>query len=72
MRSNYKFNNPEGLYFVSFAVVGCLAVFTRNEYKDLVLDCLEFCPRLVRASRSYLKIKQPKTQLLEVFISKKH
>jgi RHS repeat-associated protein len=29
-------------------------------------------PRLVRASRSYLKIKQPKTQLLEVFISKKH
>jgi hypothetical protein len=45
MRSNYKFHNPEGLYFVSFAVVGCLAVFTRNEYKDLVLERLEFCQK---------------------------
>jgi hypothetical protein len=45
MRRNYKFHNPEGLYFGSFAVVGCLAVFTRNEYKDLVLERLEFCQK---------------------------
>ena len=43
MSRNYKFHNPKGLYFVSFAVVGWLDVFTRNEYKDLVLDSLEFC-----------------------------
>ena len=43
MSRNYKFHNPEGLYFVSFAVVGWLDVFTRNEYKDLVLESLEFC-----------------------------
>lgn len=43
MSRNYKFHNPEGLYFVSFAVVGWLDVFTRNEYKDLLLESLEFC-----------------------------
>ena len=43
MSRNYKFHNPEGLYFVSFAVVGWLDVFTRNEYKDLVLESLAFC-----------------------------
>ena len=42
MSRNYKFYNPEGLYFVSFAVVGWLDVFTRNEYKDLVLESLEY------------------------------
>ncbi len=33
MSRNYKFHNPKGLYFVSFAVVYWLAIFTRNEYK---------------------------------------
>ena len=27
MSRNYKFHNPEGVYFVSFAVVGWLDVF---------------------------------------------
>ena len=45
MSRNYKFHNPTGLYFVSFAVVGWLDVFTRNEYKDLLLDSLEFCQK---------------------------
>ena len=42
MSRNYKFHNPDGLYFVSFAVVSWLDVFTRNEYKDLLLESLEF------------------------------
>ncbi|MEZ4878029.1 MAG: hypothetical protein R2805_10825 [Flavobacterium sp.] len=45
MSRNYKFHNPTGLYFVSFAVVGWLDVFTRNEYKDLLLESLEFCQK---------------------------
>ena len=45
MSRNYKFHNTEGLYFVSFAVVGWLDVFTRNEYKDLFLESLEFCQK---------------------------
>jgi REP element-mobilizing transposase RayT len=45
MSRNYKFHNPEGLYFVSFAVVRWLDVFTRNEYKQLVVDSLIFCQK---------------------------
>jgi REP element-mobilizing transposase RayT len=42
MSRNYKFNTPEGLYFVSFAVINWIDVFTRNEYKDIFLDSLRF------------------------------
>lgn len=45
MSRNYKFHNPEGLYFVSFAVVQWLDVFTRNEYKDILLDSLSYCQK---------------------------
>ena len=31
MSRNYKFYNPEGVYFVSFAVIEWLDVFIRNE-----------------------------------------
>ncbi len=45
MSSNYKFHNPEGVYFVSFAVVEWLDVFTRNEYKDIIIDSLHYCQK---------------------------
>jgi len=43
MSRNYKFHNPESAYFVSFAVVDWLDVFTRNEYKNILLDSLIYC-----------------------------
>ena len=43
MSRKYKFHNPEGVYFVSFAVRGWVDVFTRNEYKDILVDNLKFC-----------------------------
>ena len=45
MSRNYKFHNPEGLYFISFSVVVWLEVFTRNEYKDLFLESLAYCQK---------------------------
>ena len=45
MSRNYKFHNPEGLYFISFAVVGWLDVFIRNEYKDIFLESVRFCQK---------------------------
>ncbi len=45
MSRNYKFHNPDGVYFVSFAVIEWLDVFTRNEYKDIVLDSLRYCQK---------------------------
>lgn len=41
MSRNYKFHNLEDLYFVSFAVVEWLDVFTRNEYKGILIESLE-------------------------------
>src|SRR5690606_7765892 len=45
MSRNYKFRNPNGLYFISFAVVGWLDVFIRNEYKDLFIESLVYCQK---------------------------
>jgi hypothetical protein len=45
MSRNYKFYNSEGLYFVSFAVVEWLDVFTRYEYKEIIIESLTFCQK---------------------------
>ena len=45
MSRNYKFHNPDGVYFVSFAVVEWIDVFIRNEYKDIVIDSLHYCQK---------------------------
>ena len=45
MSRNYKFKNPDGVYFVSFAVVEWLDVFTRIEYKEILLDSLHYCQK---------------------------
>jgi len=42
MSRNYKFQNERGVYFVSFSVVQWIDVFTRVEYRDIVLDILRF------------------------------
>ena len=43
MSRNYKFHNPEAAYFVSFAVVEWLDVFTQNEYKNILIESLNYC-----------------------------
>lgn len=42
-KGGYKIINPEGTYFVSFATVGWVDVFTRPEYKDIVVESLKYC-----------------------------
>jgi REP element-mobilizing transposase RayT len=41
--AGYKLNNPEGIYFITFAVVEWIDVFTRREYAEIVVDSLNFC-----------------------------
>jgi hypothetical protein len=45
MSRNYKFHNPEAAYFVSFAIGEWLDVFTRNEYKSILIDSLNYCQK---------------------------
>jgi len=43
MSRNYKFHNKEGLYFVSFATVYWLDVFTRQIYFDVLVKSIDYC-----------------------------
>lgn len=43
MSRKYKFLNKEGLYFVSFATIHWIDVFTREEYVDELVTSLNFC-----------------------------
>lgn len=45
MSRKYKIKNPEGIYFVSFATVGWIDVFTRRIYKDILIDSLIYCQK---------------------------
>ena len=40
MSIKYKFRNPDGYYFVTFAVVGWIDIFTRAIYKDILIEYL--------------------------------
>ena len=43
MSRNYKFLNPEGLYFISFATVFWIDVFVRRLYFECIVENLNFC-----------------------------
>ena len=43
MSRKYKFNNKGGAYFISFAVVNWIDVFTRDIYFSCITDGLDYC-----------------------------
>ena len=45
MSRKYKFHNPEGLYFITFATVGWIDVFSRQIYRDLLIENLQYCQK---------------------------
>ena len=45
MSRAYKIHNKEGIYFISFATVGWIDVFTKKEYKDIVVESLSYCQK---------------------------
>lgn len=45
MSSRYKFHNPKGIYFITFSVKEWVDVFTRNIYKDILTESLEYCQK---------------------------
>ena len=40
-----RIQNPEGLYFVTFATVQWVDVFTRSTYVDILLESLRYCQK---------------------------
>jgi putative transposase len=41
----YKIRDKEGIHFVTFAVTEWVDVFTRREYRDIVLDSIRHCQK---------------------------
>lgn len=39
----YLIRDQNGIYFLTFTVVGWLDVFIRKEYKDIIVDSLNYC-----------------------------
>lgn len=42
IRLKYKFLNPEGMYFIRFAVIRWIDVLTRNINRDILIDSLRY------------------------------
>ena len=45
MSRKYKFGEATGAYFISFATVYWIDVFTRIEYFDTIIESLDYCRR---------------------------
>lgn len=45
MSLTYKIYDQQGVYFVTCTVHQWVDVFTRNEYKDIVIDSLKYCQK---------------------------
>lgn len=45
MSEKYKIRDQDRAYFVTFATEGWVDVFTRSQYKDIVLDSLRYCQK---------------------------
>lgn len=43
MSSKYKVHNPEGSYFLTLTIVGWIDLFSRQVYRDILLDSLRYC-----------------------------
>jgi len=43
MSRKYKFHNPTAAYFVSFATVYWIDVFTRQEYFNILVESIDYC-----------------------------
>jgi len=51
--AGYKIRNTEGIHFITFAVVEWVDVFTRREYKDMLVESLAFCRKGVLRGFGY-------------------
>jgi len=45
MSGGYRITDPSAIHFITFAVVEWVDVFTRKEYRDIVLDSIRYCQK---------------------------
>ena len=45
MGNSYQISNPQGIYFLTFQVVGWADIFTRKIYRDILIDSFAYCQK---------------------------
>ncbi len=45
MSEKYKVHDQERPYFITFAVENWIDVFTRQQYKDIIIESLQHCQK---------------------------
>ena len=43
MPTGYQIDNQDGLYFLTFQVIDWVDIFTRQSYRDIIIDSLTYC-----------------------------
>jgi len=43
MSEKYKFDDPEGIYFVTSTIVHWIDLFTRKQLKEIIINSLSYC-----------------------------
>ena len=43
MSTGYKIQKDDSAYYVTFQIVGWVDLFTRQVYRDIVIDSLKYC-----------------------------
>ena len=43
MSTGYKITEKDGLYFLTFQIVGWVDIFTRKKYKDIAIESFKYC-----------------------------
>lgn len=77
MSRKYKIRDQSQLYFITFAVVGWIDVFTRREYCDILIESLKYCQRekglvlwawCIMSNHVHLIVSRSKAFLIEAII----
>ena len=45
MPTGYQIKNQEGVYYLTFQIVYWIDVFTRKDYRDIIIDSLIYCQK---------------------------
>jgi len=66
MSSKYKVGEDEIPHFVTFSVVGWIDVFSREQYKQILVDSLQYCivSKGLILHASYTGASLPKADLM--------
>ena len=43
MSEKYKFHDPDGIYFIALTIVDWIDLFTRPDYKYMIVESLKYC-----------------------------